>query len=83
YSGRAIVRLSICMFTLAFTALLVTQSVPAVAVIGFVASLPLIPLNAVQGSYLALIIPVQIRGRVLSLTSLLGALAGGAAPLLA
>lgn len=83
YSGRAIVRLSICMITLAFTALLVTQSVPAVAVIGFVASMPLIPLNAVQGSYLALIIPDQIRGRVLSLSSLLGALAGGAAPLLA
>ncbi|WP_313362684.1 MFS transporter [Microbacterium sp.] len=64
YSGRAIVRLSIC-------------------IIGFVASMPLIPLNAVQGSYLALIIPDQIRGRVLSLSSLLGALAGGAAPLLA
>lgn len=82
-SGRVIVRLSIGTMAAAFTGLLFTQAVWAVAVIGLIASMPLIPLNAVQGSYLALIIPDPIRGRVLSLSSLLGALAGGLAPLLA
>ncbi|WP_341946863.1 MFS transporter [Microbacterium sp. LWH11-1.2] len=82
-SGQRIVQISICTITIAFSGLLFTQSVWVVAVLGFVASLPLIPLNAVQGSFLALIIPDQIRGRVLSLSSLLGSLAGALAPLLA
>lgn len=82
-SGRVIVQLSICMIAAAFGGLLFSRNVWLVGVAGFLASIPLIPLNAVQGSFLALIIPDRIRGRVLSLSSLLGALAGGLAPLLA
>lgn len=82
-SGRVIVRLSVSAIALAFAGLLLTQEVGVVAGLAFLASLPLVPLNAVQGSYLALLIPDEIRGRVTSLSSLLGAIAGALAPLLA
>lgn len=50
-----------------------TQDMWTIAVIGLLASLPIIPLNAVQGAYVSLLIPNRLRGRVLAATALVTA----------
>lgn len=72
-TGAWIIRWSIIIMGIAVGAAAFTQDVWSIAVIGLLASLPIIPLNAVQGSYLALLIPNRLRGRVLAATALISA----------
>lgn len=82
-NGGAIIRLSICVVGAAFFCAIFTQDVWLIAGLGLIASLPLIPLNAMQGAYLALLIPDSLRGRVLSIQSLIAAIAASIAPAVA
>ncbi len=82
-SGGTIIRLSICVVGVAFFSAIFTQHVWVIAGLALIASLPLIPLNAMQGAYLALLIPDSLRGRVLSIQSLIAAIAASIAPAVA
>ncbi|WP_223623566.1 MFS transporter [Microbacterium sp. EST19A] len=79
-TGGTIIRVSICVVGAAFFGAIFTQDVWLIALLALVASLPLIPLNAMQGSYLALLIPDALRGRVLSIQTFLGSIAAAIAP---
>lgn len=82
-TGGAIIRASICVVGAAFFGAIFTQDVWVIALLALVASLPLIPLNAMQGSYLALLIPDALRGRVLSIQTFLASIAAAIAPAVA
>lgn len=82
-TGAWIIRCSIVAMGIAVAAAASTQDVWAIAVIGLLASLPIIPLNAVQGAYLSLLIPNRLRGRVLAASALLTAVLAAPASLLA
>ncbi|WP_435748541.1 MFS transporter [Microbacterium sp. PMB16] len=82
-TGGAIIRVSICVVGMAFFGAIFTQDVWMIALLALAASLPLIPLNAMQGSYLALLIPDALRGRVLSIQTFLASIAAAVAPAIA
>ncbi|MFC8598668.1 MFS transporter [Isoptericola sp. NPDC057191] len=82
-TGGRIIRLSLIIIGIAFLAVSLTQNVWATAALALLASLPLIPLNAMQGSFVALLIPDRIRGRVLSIEGLATSVAGAIGPAVA
>lgn len=81
-TGARIIRISIFTIGIAVGAATLTRDPWMIAILGLLASLPIIPLNALQGSYLALQIPDQLRGRVLSASALVTAVVVAPAPLL-
>lgn len=82
-TGARIIRMSIYTIGIAVGAAMLTRDPWTIAMLGLLASLPIIPLNAVQGAFLALQIPDQLRGRVLSASTLVTAVLVAPAPLLA
>ncbi|MEV4738437.1 MULTISPECIES: MFS transporter [unclassified Microbacterium] len=72
-SGAWIIRCAVLAMGIAVGAAAFTQDMWTIAVIGLLASLPIIPLNAVQGAYVSLLIPNRLRGRVLAATALVTA----------
>ncbi|WP_161804366.1 MFS transporter [Microbacterium sp. GCS4] len=82
-SGAWIIRCAVVAMGIAVGAAAFTQDMWTIAVIGLLASLPIIPLNAVQGAYVSLLIPNRLRGRVLAATALVTAVLAAPASALA
>lgn len=85
-TGGRVIILSLLVIFGAFACALLTQSVWLLGIIAFTASLPLIPLLSTQNAYMTLLVPDELRGRVLSVvtfaTTLLATIAPTAAGLL-
>lgn len=64
FSGGTIVRWAVAWVALFCASIAFTESPWVICALGFTASLPLIPCNAIGGSYETLLIPNHLRGRV-------------------
>ena len=77
--GRALFTVTSLMFVACFAATAFTHDPCILAVLGFCASTPLIPLNAMLSTYVALLVPNDLRGRVDAVGTLLVSMASGVA----
>lgn len=74
-SGRSVLIMTSSMFLVCFAATAFTHQPWILAVLGFCASVPLIPLNSMLGTYFILLIPNDLRGRVEAVNALLSTVA--------
>ena len=63
-AGRTVFVLTSLAFVTSFSLMSLTASPWILALLGFCASVPLIPLNSMIETYLMLLIPISLRGRV-------------------
>lgn len=82
FTGGQIIPFSLLLIFGAFACALLTQNVWILAAIAFTASLPLIPLLSTQSAYMTLLIPEELRGRVLSVLTFATTLLATIAPTL-
>jgi MFS family permease len=64
FSGGTIIRWAALWIAIVFAAVALTENPWVICAICFIAALPLIPCNAIGGSYETLLIPNHLRGRV-------------------
>lgn len=81
--GRCVLVATVAMFIVAFGAASFTHRPWALAMLGFCASVPLIPLNSLLGTYFVLLIPNDLRGRVGAVSTLLSTAASSVSSVMA